>query len=499
MSLPVSQVPEEIWAHTFLHLPRAALPQVNLTQKKFHRIAHPLLFRDLEFHPYLCLAGYLITDCPPSGLMIPYEEHIPSLLDRLRFWSSPDIAALVRTCRVSDWSNDGVCIMTPSNCGVHGWSFRRVEDSYILLRAFFDVLPRFTALRHLALTRVHFTQSGLKQLGLLRSLIKLEVDLCGLADGAVIDTGELTPLHITHFTFQHHNIAERCVEHWVPLLNPLMLTHVDLAYNEGVLAQIVQATATFPCVKSLKITMRLSLPSWTRILAKFPATEVLDINPFEYGTVSEPYTPLRELLPALREYTGPEELLQFLVPIPTLRRVSVSTWSPQSLDDIVQFAKLTGTATSVSSLQVKVSDMPTNEFEVVCVMCSVFPSVQELYLEISKSPWYNDSVVFKPDEFLKELEQQLPLPAHLQKLALHWQHSDRAPEADVDFGPPDLNSVKDALVAEYPKLKMIWVQGSGIMYLWRKEHGLLQHAFEEEDEAEIRREEFYRLWNACAI
>ncbi|KAF7340957.1 hypothetical protein MSAN_02081000 [Mycena sanguinolenta] len=505
MSLPpsstASQVPEEIWAQTFLYLPRAALLQVNLAQRMFHRIAHPLVFHDFDFHPYLTIAGYLITQCPPSGLMIPYEEHIPSLLARLQFWSSPDIAPLVRTCRVSDWSNEGVGIMIPSNCGVHGWSFQRTEDPYILLTAFFDALPRFTSLRHLTLNKVHFTQSGFKQLALLCNLRILEVFLCSVVHGEVVDTGELASLHVTQFTFRHHAVPEPCVEHWIPLLNPQILTHLDVAYNTAVLSKIQASTSTFPCVKSLKIMMDLCLPTWTRMLSKFPAIEVLDISRLRLDSddgVGEPHAPLRDLLLALREYTGPEELLQFLVPIPTLRRVSVPAWSARSFDDIIQFETVTSTANNVSSLHAEIGDLDTDElyFAAVCSMCSVFPRLTELHVKIS------ENALFKPDEFLKELEQELPLPARLQKLALHWQYPDRELVADVDFGPPDLNSVKDALVAEYPDLKMIWVEGSGIMYLWRKERGVLQHTFEEEaleDVAQIRREEFSRLWDACVI
>ncbi|KAF8215618.1 hypothetical protein K438DRAFT_1560595, partial [Mycena galopus ATCC 62051] len=109
MSL-VPHIPEEIWAETFVHLPRTALPQVNLTHRTFHRITRPLLFRHFEFHPYMGIAGYQITACPPSGLLIPYAEHMPSLFDRLQFWSSPVIVPLVRTCRVSGWPNNGVDI-----------------------------------------------------------------------------------------------------------------------------------------------------------------------------------------------------------------------------------------------------------------------------------------------------------------------------------------------------------------------------------------------------
>ncbi|KAJ6457365.1 hypothetical protein C8R45DRAFT_1033500 [Mycena sanguinolenta] len=496
MSLPplwtVSRVPEEIWSEIFLHLPRAALPQVNLTQRTFHHIVHPLLFRHLEFHPYNCLAGYSSVNCPPSGLGIPDEEHVIFLLQRLQFWSSSDIAPLVRTCRVSNWSKAAI----PPN----GWIFRRTDDPYILLNAFFDALPRFTALHHLALTKVHFTQSGLKQLGLLRCLVNFEVLLCSIADGRVVDIGDLTPLHATQVTFRRHDVfSEGCVEHWVPLLNPQILTHLDLAHIPAVLSQIRASTGTFPSVKSLKITMDLCVPSWARILSKFPAIEVLDISRLRfcgYDKVSEPHVPPHGLLTALREYTGPEELLQFLVPIPTLRRVTLPKWCTRTFDDLVQFG-VTGTVNNVSSLKVNIVNPATVKFyfEAVCAVCIVFPGLAELHVKIFESPWSRKdwpNNAFKPDKFLTELQERLPLPKSLQKLALHWECPDRTLPAD---GQPDLNGVKDALVAEYPELRMMQVQGLGIGYLWLKERGVIPHTFEEEglefvNKAEIQREEY---------
>jgi hypothetical protein len=114
------------------------------------------------------------------------------------------------------------------------------------------------------------------------------------------------------------------------------------------------------------------------------------------------------------------------------------------------------------------------------------------------------------------LEQDLPLPTSLQKLAIHWEYETPA----VDFGPPDLNSLKDVLVAKYSGLKMIWIAGSGAMYMWRTGRSSIQHDLDDGttvrdrvlqltmkfldiidtasqlEEAKIQREEFSRLWDA---
>ncbi|KAJ6630541.1 hypothetical protein B0H10DRAFT_2207627 [Mycena sp. CBHHK59/15] len=62
-------VPNEIWAEIFAHLPRELLMHVDLTHWLFHRlirITHPLLLRDLEFHPYMDIAGYYTS---PTALL----------------------------------------------------------------------------------------------------------------------------------------------------------------------------------------------------------------------------------------------------------------------------------------------------------------------------------------------------------------------------------------------------------------------------------------------
>lgn len=224
-------------------------PTSQLDPKAFYRIDRPLLFRDFEFHPYLCLAGF--TRCPPAGLVIPEAEYIPPLLQRLQFWSGPDIRPLVRTCRVTQWSREGARTV------FRAWDPRRADsDPYILLSAFFDALPRFTALRLLVFADIRFTQLDLKQVGLLHNLDVLELNIYSVAHGEVANTRELTPLHVSQFTFQHEGHPDTCFDHWVPLLNPQIFTHLELSCNVSVLL----GGNIFPCVKHLKITLSLSLP-----------------------------------------------------------------------------------------------------------------------------------------------------------------------------------------------------------------------------------------------
>jgi hypothetical protein len=167
---------------------------------------------------------------------------------------------------------------------------------------------------------------------------------------------------------------------------------MELACN----ASVLLGGNIFPFVKHLKITLNLSLP-WTRILSNFPATEVLNISSSRRsGELSDPHLPLDELLPTLREYSGPEELLQFLVPIPTLRRVSVLQWTAGIFDNIT--AQLEGLAetNNVTSVQAEMHRLDTRYFESFCVLCGVFPRLTELYVKIfAEYNGWDDIVLFK--------------------------------------------------------------------------------------------------------
>jgi hypothetical protein len=81
------------------------------------------------------------------------------------------------------------------------------------------------------------------------------------------------------------------------------------------------------------------------------------------------------------------------------------------------------------------------------------------------------------------VEQHAPLPVCIQKLAIHWEYTNGKPA--LDFGPPDLNGLKNSLVSKYTELRVFWVEGSGVMYFWRKDHGSMQHAYEERESASV--------------
>ncbi|KAK7013113.1 hypothetical protein R3P38DRAFT_1516869 [Favolaschia claudopus] len=511
--LCIHGLPEETLAEIFAFLPRSVLPQVNLTAKSFHRISRPLLFRDLKIHPYVCIAGYSLLDCPPSGLAIPAEIHIAYLLERLQYWASPEIAPLVRTCSVSPWSNAGIGPMV-SRDDRNGWDFRtNVSDPYILLNAFFDVLPSFTSLRTFTLKKVHFRQTALKQLEMLPSGTTLCVDGGHVIRREEIDETELDSLPVSRFKCFHHSGArDACLRQWIPRLDPDVLIHLDLTYNPIFIEQILALTGTFPRLTTLTVELLLH-HQWSAVLAKFPATETLSIHRFgECEELTAPHISLDKLLPLIQEFTGPSELLNYFLVIPTLRRLSLDSWvPPTNPDDIPVYLGRLGMQNIVSMrttlFQVQ---LQSSYFVGFSTLCSTFPNLTELHINIADA---TDSDSDKLDEFLSELElRQTPLPTSLKKLAIHWSDSGSDPSrkqmsADV---LDRMKNIQNSLVSDNPELRCICLgmdDGSGMMYLWRRGSGsdlVVQKCFDapcedwygdELADMKSRREECSQIWN----
>ncbi|KAJ7182393.1 hypothetical protein C8R43DRAFT_869245, partial [Mycena crocata] len=93
---PTNDLSTELWEEIFAQLPRETLSHVCIATRRFHRLASPLLFRELEFHPYKLLRGFLLS----TSFGIPDAQHIDLVLQRLRFWSTEKTAPFVRACRV---------------------------------------------------------------------------------------------------------------------------------------------------------------------------------------------------------------------------------------------------------------------------------------------------------------------------------------------------------------------------------------------------------------
>ncbi|KAJ6621809.1 hypothetical protein B0H10DRAFT_946818 [Mycena sp. CBHHK59/15] len=81
-------VPEELWTEIVGYASRETLKQLHVTQRRFHRLSRPLLFRDFDFQPYaIDHYGFGAND-----VILPAAAELDRALQRLKFWTSAEIA-----------------------------------------------------------------------------------------------------------------------------------------------------------------------------------------------------------------------------------------------------------------------------------------------------------------------------------------------------------------------------------------------------------------------
>ncbi|KAJ7477906.1 hypothetical protein B0H11DRAFT_1916765 [Mycena galericulata] len=441
-------VPDEIWDEIFGYLPRNELMQVQLTQRRFSSISRPLLFREFDFHPY---------DVRDTDQSLPQDVLSDLISRRLKFWTSTEIAPLVRTCRATRRRTLPIGI-------------QEIDNPWPLLTDFFDALHHFTNLAHLILATVQYNMTCLQNLRLLPHLTQLEVDSC-FVEGT-IDPSNLTPLRISDFRYKSHFASTPSPALWLPLLARTTLCHFATEYQPELFAQIVSGHA-FPCVKRLEFGIDVSVMlSNLRVLSRFSATEVLIIR-YGYGNhqvesaqdSEESDMPLSNILTSLEEYRGPDDLLPLLLPIPSLRRLCLPGEEPST-----RLAKLRSikTPNNVTSLDVYFSDF---DHEDLCELCGFFPHLTDLFITVRVlHEKYTLTLGQHPSwevyQFLGELTEDLPFPSGIQKLAIHWEFEDG--KTHIEDGAPDVYALTEALISKYPDLKAIWVDGyPGFVYYWR--------------------------------
>ncbi|KAJ6498887.1 hypothetical protein C8R45DRAFT_821053, partial [Mycena sanguinolenta] len=88
----LSQVPNEPWFYILRDLPRDTIKALCLTSSIFKDLCRTFLFAYFDFHPYALRDGGVIV--------LPLTVVVNRTLERLEFWTSDDIAPLVRSCKI---------------------------------------------------------------------------------------------------------------------------------------------------------------------------------------------------------------------------------------------------------------------------------------------------------------------------------------------------------------------------------------------------------------
>ncbi|KAJ7840149.1 hypothetical protein B0H13DRAFT_2101217 [Mycena leptocephala] len=189
----ISEVANELWLEIFNYLPRDTLKDISLAHHNFCRITRPLLFAHFDFHPFAL--------GPNGTLFLPSAAEVAISLERLEFWSSDEIAPLVRSCD-----------LTPC----HQIPLFDAATPYVLFNTFFERITRFTGLRRLRSRNIHFTSTAVANLCLMSSL---------------------AILHVDHFEVAAMITREDGLDHWIPLLSPEHLRELSITCNLGLFSE----------------------------------------------------------------------------------------------------------------------------------------------------------------------------------------------------------------------------------------------------------------------
>ncbi|KAJ7177218.1 hypothetical protein C8R43DRAFT_872342, partial [Mycena crocata] len=80
-------MPPELWLKVFAYIPVYLLPSITLTCRSFRSLAQPLLFTIVSTHP-------------KESRGAQDAKYRKRVRERLEFLFSPQISAIVRTCKI---------------------------------------------------------------------------------------------------------------------------------------------------------------------------------------------------------------------------------------------------------------------------------------------------------------------------------------------------------------------------------------------------------------
>ncbi|KAF7336065.1 L-aminoadipate-semialdehyde dehydrogenase [Mycena sanguinolenta] len=409
----------------------------------------------------------------------PQQAQLDDALERLRFWTSPNIAPHVRVCFTREvwylWQESA--------------SSRKDDGEHVLINAFFESLPHFTGLERLYAQDIQFTPTGITNLCGLPALTYLEV-----SGGTNLIREQVDPaltLRITNMTMRLHHRRE---DAWFSLLSPDALRELEL-FNPVALAK--SDVAPFPNVHTLKAG-HLSGHA-VEIFNKFPNLRSFSDT---YGDVLRNLTLAQELsiFPVLEEYTGTHQNLHIFVQRATLTHITLA--SGLLFADLA--AELHGISASpnITFLAVRFitseSDQDAFGEAETEALFSFFPNLTELQLTLIPTE-HGELLARRMTSFLQMLPSRFFLPSTLHSISLKWDFS-QCDKSDLGMwhnleSPSDISdfaTLRAGLVAKCPALAYILLDRYHFLFLWSKTSSVWEATAYTYRDAEIIRRQLRR-------
>ncbi|KAJ7749624.1 hypothetical protein B0H16DRAFT_1888040 [Mycena metata] len=432
--------PNELWLKALGYAPNDALTNIALTSHRFCDLSRPHIFAEFEFHPYAIGS---------AGVLLPTPRLVKKAAERLKFWLSDAIAPFVRVCNVTPVASKASKISTS-------------DQPYILLDAFFQGIRAFTGLRALTTNEVHFTQTGLSNLGLLPNLHTLRIEEYKVGLGHAIDFDSLKFGNLRCLQIPAKPSLRNSLDHsrWIPLLSADKVCELELALNPPNGLDIDQIPS-FPCTEKLSIYLPLSMaPQNLRILSKFPSLRDLSMRDMDRGDEAMHWdgSGLQQLvhseLPSLlNKYTGLFQTLPLVLPLPNLTDLTIEVCSPLDFLQTLRGMR----APKITSLTVAFMYLNSAVFEELCTIFSAVTRVKIRVVDAEGASENWDVDGFDPTDFDWKVPAILEtfvssLPASMKQLAVHW---------DMDFEfideLPPFREFADAIMKKHRGLNALWL------------------------------------------
>ncbi|KAJ7604908.1 hypothetical protein FB45DRAFT_1069813 [Roridomyces roridus] len=358
---------------------------------------------------------------PRQSLTRVHSFHVPPLPSRHpRFWSSDEIAPMVRQCTV-----------VPLEC--YEASQDREPWRVSCLGSTADAL----------------SCEFLNQISKFTGLLKLSVTEVELDWDALFDMCTLPLLNDLNGAFA---LAQ------IPL--PRVVSSRKLVDPTPRYRETISAVSCFPNVHTFTTTVDLSTVSKSvAAFSKFPAVRILQLEKLRYSSHLErtSYPNTSQILPILDTYIGSHELLPLFLEKPTLK----------NLDAVPR------NCVSCSAHRLRISPL--------CTRPST-PLLWKPFAPLSRKTMWHERIYPEPAEFFSALADS-PLPQSLQRLAitLKWGKEDFTLHPD---GSPISVEGRANLRERCLALTKLWLDGHDFLYSWRRasedgELGQEKSAFQE--------------------
>ena len=347
-------LPPEVWLAVFEvgDLGVDDMSNVRLTCSSFAALGKIQAFSSFKISPFL-LTAHSINYRASFDI-----DHTVRRLKRLEFWTSDDIAPLVRHCRIEPqtYTHELESIIDTR------------KDAKALIDTVFQALPRFLNMNRLECRHCAISDQVLSQLCQLKKLRTLEVRDCTVtAKAAPQPRLEITNIYFNSYCSACGSVDERGDLGWLDLLNPEPIRRIFISFSKPEVIHL-RGIATRRSLYDLSAPESDAVSRHIISILSHPsALEELTISPYVQGSCEVDLEPPGDYvlgalsLPSLRDYNGPHQILSWVATGPNLRKAKLGALdnTPYIVSSaLLKTIQRETIGNFIQSLTIRVDDIP---------------------------------------------------------------------------------------------------------------------------------------------